>query len=204
MDLIYKFAELTIVAAAGHGSDYGLPGVSTRRRDVLDPFVLDGVFTFGIHPQEDHQYWKTGRWHTRVCHGFNYIVKPLQDWRLLLHAKKRKLQGIYSLSGIPFVVPDQPEAGDSFVEESFLCGLLWLSKAGVVTPRPEPRPSYPSWNWANVRVWSITWMDEDYHAGNVQILNKVIYHACIVHIRFDVKVGKEPCAFAEFAKASHV
>lgn len=65
MDLIYKFAELTIVAAAGHGSDYGLPGVSTRRRDVLDPFVLDGVFTFGIHPQEDHQYWKTGRWHTR-------------------------------------------------------------------------------------------------------------------------------------------
>lgn len=65
MDLIYKCADVTIVAAAGDGCDYGLPGVSACRRDVLDPFVVDDVFTFGVHPRNDQQYWKKGSWHTR-------------------------------------------------------------------------------------------------------------------------------------------
>lgn len=32
MDLVYKNAELTIVAAAGVNADYGLPGVGIRQR----------------------------------------------------------------------------------------------------------------------------------------------------------------------------
>jgi len=53
MNLIYKCADLTIIAAAGDGRNYGLPGVLACRRDVLDPFVVDDVFTFEVYPQED-------------------------------------------------------------------------------------------------------------------------------------------------------
>lgn len=64
MDRIYKCADLTIIAAAGSDCNYGLPGVSRRPRDVLDPFILDKHLTFGILPNgKDH--WKGGSWHTR-------------------------------------------------------------------------------------------------------------------------------------------
>lgn len=33
MDRIFRHAELTIIAAAGDNSDYGLPGVGCRARD---------------------------------------------------------------------------------------------------------------------------------------------------------------------------
>lgn len=67
MDLIYKSADLTIIAAGGDSCQSGLPGVSAWRRDILDPFVLDDVFTFGMHPP-DYFYqpsFENGSWHTR-------------------------------------------------------------------------------------------------------------------------------------------
>lgn len=67
MNLIYKSADLTIIAAGGDSCQSGLPGVSDWRRDILDPFVLDDVFTFGIRPREEfyHPSFENGSWHTR-------------------------------------------------------------------------------------------------------------------------------------------
>lgn len=54
MDLIYKCVPVTIIAAAGIDCQYGMSGISSCRRYVLEPFVLDCSFTFGVDPQEDH------------------------------------------------------------------------------------------------------------------------------------------------------
>lgn len=79
MDLIYKHADITIIAAAGNDCNYGLPGVSDRSRDLLDPFILDGVFTFGICPQ-GKGHWESGSWHTR---GWTFQEAQLSRRRLV-------------------------------------------------------------------------------------------------------------------------
>ncbi|KAG6354275.1 hypothetical protein INS49_004880 [Diaporthe citri] len=288
MDRTYKCAALTIIAAAGDGCNYGLPGVSACRRDVLDLFVVDDVFTFGIHPQEDRQYWKRGRWHTRgwtfqeallsrrrlvfsdtamyyECMGYTdgawqselfggvdraradgagvqsvvgsntlsnlvdlgednfepvshkgllesfltyislvtqYTTRSLSHdsdaldaFRGAANALQHFDHPVYSISGIPFVVPDQAGAEDSLVENSFLCGLAWQSTAGGVAPNP----GFPSWSWANPSVWNVTWIRDDQE--HEPILTEAIYHAHGVHIEFDLNGSKELHAFAEFAKA---
>lgn len=43
MDKIYSEASLTIIAAAGDGADYGLPGVSIRPRSPLPQVQLHGL-----------------------------------------------------------------------------------------------------------------------------------------------------------------
>lgn len=83
MDLIYKCADITIIAAAGYDCDYGLPGVSDRSRDVLDPFLLDGNLTFGVCPYNiahKKQHWETGSWHTR---GWTFQEAHLSRRRLV-------------------------------------------------------------------------------------------------------------------------
>lgn len=82
MDLIYKCADIVIIAAAGYDCDYGLPGVSDRSRDVLDPFLLDGNLTFGIGPNMTYtkQHWETGSWHTR---GWTFQEAHLSRRRLV-------------------------------------------------------------------------------------------------------------------------
>lgn len=87
MDLIYKCADITIIAAAGYDCDYGLPGVSDRSRDVLDPFLLDGNLTLGICPNANHtegyykkEHWETGSWHTR---GWTFQEAHLSRRRLV-------------------------------------------------------------------------------------------------------------------------
>lgn len=37
---------MTIIAASGDDCDYTLPGVSSCRRDVLDPYVIDRGYIF--------------------------------------------------------------------------------------------------------------------------------------------------------------
>jgi hypothetical protein len=304
MDLIYKCADLTIIAAAGDGRNYGLPGVSACRRDVLDPFVVDDDFTFGIHPREDRQYWRKGSWHTRgwtfqeallsrrllvfsdtatyyECGGYtdgawqselyggvecahsedpesphsraiagvvsvqsvvgsntlsspvNLDVEfngfepvslkgPLESFltyiKLVTQYTTRNLlydsdtlnafrdaanalqhfdPPVYSINGIPFVMPDRVEAEGSLLEISFLRGLAWRSTAGGVAPSP----GFPTWSWANVRVWAVTWLCEDEYQQFEQILTKATYHAHGMHVESDLNGNKELYAFAEFAKA---
>lgn len=303
MDIIYKCADLTIIAAAGDGCDYGLPGVSASRRNFLNPFVVDDFFTFGIHPRENYQYWKNGSWHTRgwtfqeallsrrrlvfsdtamyyECKGYtdgawqselcggvecsqpedsdgpgdaggshdlkgvgvesvvgsntlsnpikldryesgpanhkglfesfltfislvtqyttrnlSYDSDALNAFRGAANALSHIENPVYDIYGIPFVVSDQAGFEDSLVEDSFLCGLAWQSKTGGVRRSPE----FPSWSWANVRVWNVTWTRDDHDDGYEQILTKAIYRAHGMHIRVDG--DNEPHALAEYAKA---
>lgn len=71
MDLIYKCADLTIIAAAGNSREYGIPGVSSPRKHVLEPFVLETTspspsqLTFGTSPRRNAP-WQSGSWPTRV------------------------------------------------------------------------------------------------------------------------------------------
>lgn len=82
MDLIYKCADITIIAAAGSDCNYGLPGVSDCSRDVLDPFILDGALTFGIFPKDDGftNHWESGTWNTR---GWTFQEAHLSRRRLV-------------------------------------------------------------------------------------------------------------------------
>ena len=68
MDLVFRAAELVIIAAAGHGSDYGLPGVSRRLRKQQPRERISGhdyVSTM-IDPEIAIQ---TSTWNTR---GWTY------------------------------------------------------------------------------------------------------------------------------------
>lgn len=82
MDLIYKSADITIIAAAGDSRDYGLPGVSSPRRDVPHPFTLnfnEWYLTLGVTRRWDN-HWKSGKWHTR---GWTFQEALLSRRRLV-------------------------------------------------------------------------------------------------------------------------
>lgn len=287
MDLIYICADLTIIAAAGDSRQYGLPGVSTCRRDVLEPFVLDDYLTFGIHPREDSQYWKKGSWHTRgwtyqeallsrrrlifsdtamyyecrvfadaalqselfggvECSGYNhnesrakvyerdgFSFEPvlrsntilsrlwyaarlgvarnyehkcllesfltyagqvtqyttrtlsfasdgLNAFRGAANALQHYEHPVFNIGGIPFVAPGKTEVDDSLVVNSFLRGLAWRSTGGDQALHQQ----LPSWCWANVRVWNVTWIWDHDQQEYVRILAKATYHAHDVHIEY--------------------
>lgn len=79
MDRIYQCAEVTIMATAGDDCHYGLPGVSKRARQVLDPFILDDTLTFGICPAAG-AHWQNGAWHER---GWTFQETHLARRRLV-------------------------------------------------------------------------------------------------------------------------
>lgn len=78
MDRIYQCAEVTIMAAAGDDCHYGLPGVSKRARQVLDPFICDAL-TFGLCPAGG-PHWQHGAWHER---GWTFQETYLSRRRLV-------------------------------------------------------------------------------------------------------------------------
>lgn len=79
MDRIYQCADVTIMATAGNDCHYGLPGVSKRARQVLDPFILDDTLTFGICPAAG-AHWQNGAWHER---GWTFQETHLARRRLV-------------------------------------------------------------------------------------------------------------------------
>lgn len=79
MDRIYQCAEVTIMATAGDDCHYGLPGVSKRARQVLDPFILDDTLTFGLCPV-GWTHWQNGAWHQR---GWTFQETHLSRRRLV-------------------------------------------------------------------------------------------------------------------------
>jgi hypothetical protein len=66
MDMIYRGADLTIVAAAGKDKAYGLPGVGSTKRTGKKSIIFDGVviFTHGPGPSTEAQQsdWFTRAW----------------------------------------------------------------------------------------------------------------------------------------------
>lgn len=89
MDLIYKCADLTIIAAAGENREYGLPGVTNPRKHVLEPFILETgpsqlQLTFGIFPRRKGPR-QNGSWHTR---GWTFQEALLSRRRLVFSESK--------------------------------------------------------------------------------------------------------------------
>ncbi|KAI1451429.1 heterokaryon incompatibility protein-domain-containing protein [Annulohypoxylon moriforme] len=68
MDLVYQQAELTIIAAAGNGPEFGLPGVGHRRRDAqLFAQVSKDTYLVSVEPKSESFFMST--WNTR---GWTY------------------------------------------------------------------------------------------------------------------------------------
>lgn len=79
MDRMYQCAEVTIMATAGGDCHYGLPGVSKRARQALEPFIFDDALTFGLCPAAG-PHWRNSAWHER---GWTFQETYLSRRRLV-------------------------------------------------------------------------------------------------------------------------
>lgn len=77
MDSIYRGAFVTIIAAAGSGSDYGLPGVSRPRKAATSFGIGSHAFVVMENPREDVE---SSLWNTR---GWTYQEMLLSRRRLI-------------------------------------------------------------------------------------------------------------------------
>lgn len=77
MDSIYRNAFITIIAAAGSGSDYGLPGVSRPRKSTPPVGIDSHAFMVMQNPSID---MKDSTWNTR---GWTYQEMLLSRRRLI-------------------------------------------------------------------------------------------------------------------------
>ncbi|EXM19810.1 hypothetical protein FOTG_12253 [Fusarium oxysporum f. sp. vasinfectum 25433] len=68
MNTIYNQASVTIIAAAGKSSSYGLPGVGQRPRTIPNKFTLDGT-TWKYKPRPFRNHVGASKWSTR---GWTY------------------------------------------------------------------------------------------------------------------------------------
>lgn len=79
MDKIYSHAHLTLVAAAGEDSLYGLPGIGGRQRHPQGRFSVDNVAIIQIFPHTSAQL-SASRWASR---GWTYQEGYLSPRRLI-------------------------------------------------------------------------------------------------------------------------
>ncbi len=63
--MLDSMASLTIVAAAGSGPDYGLPGVGSRARQPQQRLVLDDLELVQVYSDTDDV--RKALWATRAC-----------------------------------------------------------------------------------------------------------------------------------------
>ncbi|KAI0886814.1 heterokaryon incompatibility protein-domain-containing protein [Annulohypoxylon maeteangense] len=83
MDLVYQQAELTIVAAAGEGPEFGLPGVGNRRRDAqLSAKVSSDTYLVSVE-QKCESFFQS-KWITR---GWTY-QESICSRRCIVFTKK--------------------------------------------------------------------------------------------------------------------
>ncbi|KLO81322.1 tol protein [Fusarium fujikuroi] len=68
MNTIYNQASITIIAAAGESSSYGLPGVGQRSRTIPNNFTLNGT-TWRYKPMSFKSHVGASKWSTR---GWTY------------------------------------------------------------------------------------------------------------------------------------
>jgi len=82
MDLIYSEAQLTIVAAAGEGADFGLPGISSRPRKQPMRYSFAGIELIEIDAFEKNIFRaKSSKWGSRG--KYNVSFRPI---RIPLHS----------------------------------------------------------------------------------------------------------------------
>lgn len=79
MDKIYSQAHLTIVAAAGQDSSYGLPGVGSRPRRPQEQYVIGNIAVVQIFPHAS-AHLSTTKWASR---GWTYQEGYLSPRRLI-------------------------------------------------------------------------------------------------------------------------
>ena len=79
MDMLYRNAELTIIAAAGSNSSFGLPGVRGQSRVAQPCSKIKGHILTSIPPDPDTNI-TTSKWHTR---GWTYQEGLLSRRRLI-------------------------------------------------------------------------------------------------------------------------
>lgn len=65
MDLIYQSAELTIIAAAGDGAEFGLPGVRPGSRAPQPRLILNGILWTSV-PMQPANVIPKSTWNTRA------------------------------------------------------------------------------------------------------------------------------------------
>lgn len=144
MDLIYRFAELTIIAAAGEDCWHGLPGVRGCPRDVLNPFILDlgdgrPALTFGTLncPPLVEGHWRSGKWHTR---GWTFQEAHMSRRRLVFSDTQMHFECSYGeaqteLSGGVECAPGPSKsdaADDHWIHTEHTTGSHTFSKPGAV------------------------------------------------------------------------
>lgn len=74
MDIIYEHAQMTIVAAAGEGPSYGLPGVSTRLRSPIATCTVKGLNLRAL-PENPIELTRCSKW---IKRGWTYQEGLLQ------------------------------------------------------------------------------------------------------------------------------
>lgn len=159
-----------------------------------------GVYCNGFEPVSLRGFLESFCTYTQLVtqyttRSLTYASDALHAFRGAANALQQIDHPVYSIIGIPFVVPDQSEAEDGLAETSFLCGLAWRSRAGSGTG-VAPSPEFPSWSWANSRVWNVTWTSDGpsrelYHEYLESTLAEAIYQAHGLHIEFDLDGNKD-------------
>lgn len=126
MHQIYQHADLTIVAAAGDSSDYGLPGMGSKRRH-RQPYAVvgDNLFVSTL-PDPSFAIMKS-KWMTRA---WTY-QEAVFSCRLKLFAWRTCWA--------------TPVISSNF---SFSRWLLWSHAPNATVIR---RPEFPSWSWLGWR-----------------------------------------------------
>lgn len=79
MDKIYSRARLTLVAAAGENSSYGLPGIGTKERLAMESFTINNIAIIRIPPHLSTQISRS-TWAER---GWTYQEGYLSPRRLI-------------------------------------------------------------------------------------------------------------------------
>jgi hypothetical protein len=84
MDVIYKAAEITIIAAAGEDEDFGLPGVGSTRR-IPQPTATIGDITIFSTMKDPRMSIVWSKWRTR---GWTYQEAVLSPRRLVFNEEQ--------------------------------------------------------------------------------------------------------------------
>lgn len=139
MDRIYQCAEVAIMATAGEDCHYGLPGVSKRARQVLDPFILDDILTFGMCPPAG-AHWQNGAWHER---GWTFQET---------HLPRRRL--VFSDTLVHFECahhrPWQRENSGGFETVQHSAKEARKLKGSYVAMVLDPRRALDTWDWCEI------------------------------------------------------
>lgn len=137
MDRIYQCAEVTIMATAGDDCHYGLPGVSERAGQVIDPFMLDDALTFGICPAAG-AHWQNGAWHRR---GWTFQETHLSRRRLVFS------DTLAHFECTPYE-PWQRESSGGFETVQHKAKEARKLKASYM--RPDISPALDSFDWCEI------------------------------------------------------